>query len=140
MTSVPAFTPMEVIASLASRFSVAITRTARSITSGWATRRFIAVEMIPLPRGFVRTSLSPGLAPMLVTIASGRISPSAIIPYLGLLIVNRMSADDRYFGLFGFVGASPHDFAQDIERQSISWKAGNVQSEDRTRPHRVHVA
>ena len=83
MTSVPALTPIAVIASLASRFSVAITCTARSIVSGWATRRLIAVDTIPLPSGFVRISLSPGLAPTLVTIASGRIRPSAIIPYLG---------------------------------------------------------
>ena len=43
----------------------------------------MAVEMMPVPRGLVSTSASPGRAPALSTILSGCTTPVTDMPYLG---------------------------------------------------------
>jgi len=79
--SVQAFAPASCIISPALLLSVHIDRVIFSIASGEAISAFMAVEIIPVPRGFVRTSLSPGFAPLLEIIFSGWIMPVTERPY-----------------------------------------------------------
>jgi hypothetical protein len=44
---------------------------------------FIAVHKIPVPKGFVKTSISPGCAPLFLIILAGWTMPLTTIPYLG---------------------------------------------------------
>ena len=83
MTSVAALTPTSIIASAAPLFSIAITLAALASTSSGASCAFPAVEMIPVPIGFVSTSRSPGLADELVIMRSGWMKPVTAMPYFG---------------------------------------------------------
>ena len=56
---------------------------ASSATDTGDLPRFIAVVMIPIPRGLVMTRTSPGLAPAFVTISSASAIPVTANPYVG---------------------------------------------------------
>ena len=83
VTSVQALTSTCAIPSAASRLSVFITFTALSTTSFSSKSAFIAVERIPLPRGFVKINTSPGIDPEFVMTFSGCTNPVTESPYLG---------------------------------------------------------
>ena len=60
---------------------------------GEAISPFRAVEMTPVPRGFVKTSRSPGLALALLRILSGMDDPCHGQTILDLRILNRVTSD-----------------------------------------------
>ena len=69
--------------SLATRLSVVITSTARSMDAEEARPRLIAVVRTPIPSGLVKIKASPGRAPTLRTTREGCTLPSATNPYFG---------------------------------------------------------
>ncbi len=69
--SVQALTPTSLITSEATRFNVVMLSVILLIASWEAISPFRAVAMIPVPRGLVKTSRSPGRALALVSILSG---------------------------------------------------------------------
>ena len=83
VTSVAAETPTSVIACAAPRFSVAMMRMASWIVAADVRSCLIPVVMTPIPRGFVSTSRSPGLAAAFVTMRLGWTNPVTASPYFG---------------------------------------------------------
>ena len=81
--SVAAWTSRDLAASHTARFRVDIVSTAASSEAPGQRRCFIAVVMIPVPRGFDSTSTSPGRAPWFAQIRSSRTRPVTASPYLG---------------------------------------------------------
>jgi hypothetical protein len=81
--SVAACAPTASIAREAPSLSVVMLATAARTASSEAAAFLMAVEMTPVPIGFVRTSTSPTRAVELRTILSGRTSPITAMPYFG---------------------------------------------------------
>ena len=81
--SVAARTPTRRIAVAAPALSVTIERTAASRSAAVAFPRLMAVAMIPVPSGLVRTKTSPGSPAELVTTSSGWTRPVTDIPNFG---------------------------------------------------------
>ena len=76
MTSVTAWTGTVAAAPAADRFRAAIVRMAAVTARSGALACLIAVEMMPVPRGFVSTSASPGRAPTFRQIRPGWTRPT----------------------------------------------------------------
>jgi hypothetical protein len=79
--SVQAWTPTSCISSEALSFKVAMHLVTFRTSSSLTTPAFTAVLMIPVPNGLVSISLSPALAPPLVTSRLGCTVPVTERPY-----------------------------------------------------------
>ena len=83
VTSVQAWTRKGTMASRADLLSVVMSRWASCLPSSDRSSAFCAVVRMPMPRGLVRNSTSPGFAPEFVRILSGWMKPVTARPYFG---------------------------------------------------------
>ena len=113
--------------------------TALSSTSSLARSFFPAVVMIPVPIGFVSTRRSPGWAPALVTCRPGSTKPGNGEPVLGLVVVDRVAADNEHARFSGLVGAALQHLAQYVCGQA-GREGDYVQAEQRPGAGGVNVA
>ena len=120
--SVQAFTPTSCITAEALSFKVFIERITSITSSGFIFSLFNAVVTTPVPTGFVRTSLSPSLAPAFVTTLLGCTRPVTDNPYFISLSSTEWPPIKRTPASFS-LSVLPLIISSSIDRSSPAGKA-----------------
>ena len=137
-TSVTAFGVNGRSASAAARFRSSIDAIAASRAPDGAIPSRSACSTIPVPRGFVRKSESPGAAPAFGQMAAGMNRADDREAVLRLRIANRVPAcKNRARGPYALVGAG-EDVTERLDRKLLG-KRRDGERQQRYPTHREHV-